>query len=165
MHDELVSARETIVLGAGCFWGVEDVLRARPGVVSTRVGYTGGGVPDPTYERVCSGTTGHAEAVEVVFDPSAIALDDLLRFFWSHHVATGSNRGQYRSIVGCDASQRAAVEAAKADVEASTGEPVTTEIVVGAPFYEAEDYHQQYYEKGRDAVREVRRQSGLPPAS
>jgi peptide-methionine (S)-S-oxide reductase len=155
---------ESIVLGAGCFWGVEDALRLVPGVVSTRVGYTGGGVAEPTYEQVCGGGTGHAEAVEVTFDPTATTLEDVLWYFWNHHVATGHNVGQYRSIIVCDADQLARVHAIRTEFETMTrGEVVTTQILTRVPFYEAEEYHQQYYEKGREVVREVRRQCGLPP--
>jgi peptide-methionine (S)-S-oxide reductase len=155
---------ETIVLGAGCFWGVEDVLRQQPGVVSTRVGYAGGDAVDPSYEQVCGGATGHAEVVEVRFRPEETTLAELLRFFWAHHAATGRNVGQYRSLVVCSDDQLPTVRAVKAEVEA-TGDALTTEILVDAPFYEAEEYHQQYYEKGREVVREVRRQCGLPPLS
>jgi peptide-methionine (S)-S-oxide reductase len=166
MSTEKPNERDTIVFGAGCFWGVEDALRLLPGVVSTRVGYAGGTAPDPTYEQVCAGRTGHAEAVEVSFDRGATSLEDLLWYFWNHHVATGNNVGQYRSIVVCRPDQLATVHAIRTKFETTTrGEIVTTEIVVDAPFYEAEEYHQQYYEKGRAVVREVRRRCGLPPES
>lgn len=156
---------EMIVLGAGCFWGVEDMLRIQPGVVATRVGYAGGTESNPSYERVCTGATGHAEVVEVRYRPGDVSLEALLRFFWMHHVATGRNLGQYRSIVIGREDQLAAIRAVRAEIEAmSPGEPVTTEILAGAPFYEAEEYHQQYYEKGRETVREVRRRCGLPPS-
>ncbi len=156
---------DVIILGAGCFWGVEDTLRLQPGVVATRVGYAGGDVPNPTYEQVCGGATGHAEVVEITYRPGDTSLEALLRFFWMHHVATGRNLGQYRSMVGCRAEQLPTVHAVRAEIEAMspTGEAVTTDVVVGVPFYEAEEYHQQYYEKGRETVREVRRQCGLPP--
>ena len=153
----------SVILGAGCFWGVEDAIRLLPGVLSTRVGFTGGHAPAPTYEQVCHGGTGHAEAVQVRYDPTATTLEALLSFFWSHHVATGRNVGQYRSIVVCRADELTVVEGVRATVEAANrGEAVTTQILVEAPFYEAEEYHQQYYEKGREVVREVRRQCGLP---
>src|SRR6476659_8481414 len=99
MNNESVDRHEVIVLGAGCFWGVEDTLRVQPGVVATRVGYAGGSVANPTYDQVCRGGTGHAEVVEVRFDPAATSLDELLRYFWTDHVATGRNLGQYRSII------------------------------------------------------------------
>jgi peptide-methionine (S)-S-oxide reductase len=159
--------QDVIILGAGCFWGVEDSLRIQPGVVSTRAGYAGGHVSNPTYEQVCSGSTGHAEAVEVTFDPTRTSLDELLEFFWTHHVATGRNIGQYRSLVVCSPDQAQTVERLKARIAAMLppGEAITTQILIDAPFYSAEVYHQQYYEKGREVVREVRRQCGLPPQS
>jgi methionine-S-sulfoxide reductase len=126
----------SVILGAGCFWGVEDAIRLLPGVVSTRVGFTGGHVQAPTYEQVCHGGTGHAEAVEVRYDPAATTLEALLSFFWSHHVATGRNVGQYRSIVVCRADELAIVEAVRASVETTNGgEAVTTQVLVEAPFY------------------------------
>jgi peptide-methionine (S)-S-oxide reductase len=153
----------SVILGAGCFWGVEDAIRLLPGVVSTRVGFAGGHLRAPSYEEVCQGGTGHAEVVEVRYDPTATTLEALLSYFWSHHVATGRNVGQYRSIVVCRADELAIVEAVRALVEATNGgDAVTTQVLVGSPFYEAEEYHQQYYEKGREVVREVRRQCGLP---
>lgn len=165
MTDETASGRETVVFGAGCFWGVEDALRVLPGVVATRVGYAGGRVASPTYEQVCSGGTGHAEAVEVTFDPTATTLEKLLTYFWTHHAATGRDLGQYRSLVVCGPEQAAAVAAVRAEIDAAAtnGEPVTTEVLVDVPFYEAEEYHQQYYDKQRELVREVRRRCDLTP--
>ena len=167
MTSDQAPNEEVIVLGAGCFWGVEDTLRQQPGVVSTRVGYAGGQLPHPTYEQVCSGSTGHAEVVELRFRPSETTLAAVLRFFWSHHIATGPNLGQYRSVVICSDHQLDVVRSVKAELDAArtSGEPLATQILVGALFYEAEEYHQQYYEKGREVVREVRRQCGLPPLS
>jgi peptide-methionine (S)-S-oxide reductase len=156
------SGAETIVLGAGCFWGVEDALARQPGVLATRVGYAGGDVEAPTYEQVCAGGTGHAEAVEVRFDPSVTTLEELLRYFWQHHAATASYAGQYRSLVVCDRAQLPTVERVKADVEAASADgPLATEVLADAPFYEAEEYHQQYYEKGREVARELRRRCEL----
>lgn len=158
----------SIILGAGCFWGVEDVLSQQPGVVFTRVGFVGGDTPKPSYERVCTGTTGHAEAVLVMFDPTELQIEELLRFFWTHHFPNGPNVGQYRSIVVCiDENDAEAVYRVKAELEAETPEkgPITTEILTDKPFYKAEEEHQKYYEKQREMVREVRRQSGLPENS
>lgn len=141
---------------AGCFWGVEAAFRNTEGVTGTRVGYTGGQLPNPTYEQVCSDTTGHAEAVEVEYDPSRVSYGELLNVFWENHDPTQRNRqgpdvgSQYRSaIFWHDDEQRRAAEESRATEEASGrhARPVVTEIVQAVPFYEAEDYHQQYLEK------------------
>lgn len=141
---------------AGCFWGVEAAFRNTEGVTGTRVGYTGGRLPNPTYEQVCSDTTGHAEAVEVEYDPSRVSYGDLLNVFWENHDPTQRNRqgpdvgSQYRSaIFWHDDEQRRAAEQSRAAEEASGrhSRPIVTEIVQAVPFYEAEDYHQQYLEK------------------
>lgn len=143
---------------AGCFWGVEAAFRQRlgRGVTDTAVGYTGGHVDHPTYEQVCSDTTGHAEAVDVTFDPSRLTYEELLDIFWSCHDPTQKNRqgpdvgSQYRSAVFYhnDAQKRQA-EASKAAL-ASSGRfsaPIVTEIVPAQTFWRAEEYHQQYLEK------------------
>ena len=137
----------------GCFWGMEDILRKIPGVLETRVGYTGGTLAKPTYRDVTTGTTGHAEAVEVVFDPSRISYEELLRYFFRMHDPTTRNSQghdvgtQYRSAIFThDDEQRRAAERVKAEVERS-GKwkgPIVTEIVPAGPFYVAEDYHQKY---------------------
>lgn len=141
---------------AGCFWGVEDSFRRVPGVFSTRVGYTGGHVDHPTYEQVCSHTTGHAEAVEVAFDPGQVSYDELLEVFWSAHDPTQLNRqgldigDNYRSAIFVhDEEQAAAAKSSKAELDASDryGKPIVTEIEPAGTFWEAEDYHQQYFEK------------------
>ena len=146
------------IFGLGCFWGAERVFWQAPGVYTTAVGYAGGFTPNPTYEEVCSGLTGHTEAVLVVFDPEQIALDELLRLFWENHDPTqGMRQGndvgtQYRSaILWADESQRAAAEASRdmyqqALTAAGHGE-ITTEIAPAGPFYYAEPYHQQYLAK------------------
>jgi peptide-methionine (S)-S-oxide reductase len=140
--------------GAGCFWGVEAAFRRLDGVTATRVGYTGGTLENPTYEDVCSHTTGHAEVVEVTYDPEQISYDDLLRVFWDKHDPTQLNRqgwdigDQYRSAIFVhDDEQRAAAEASKEREQASHRRPIVTEITPAQTFYEAEDYHQQYLEK------------------
>jgi peptide-methionine (S)-S-oxide reductase len=146
------------VFAMGCFWGAERCFWTRKGVYSTAVGYAGGFTPNPTYEEVCSGRTGHAEVVRVVFDPAAISYDELLRVFWESHDPTqGMRQGndigtQYRSaIYSHDAAQRAAAEASRdayqrALTAARRGE-ITTEIADAPEFYYAEAYHQQYLAK------------------
>jgi peptide-methionine (S)-S-oxide reductase len=149
---------ERAVFGLGCFWGAERVFWEAPGVYTTAVGYAGGYTPNPTYEEVCSGSTGHTEAVLVVFDPAKISRDEILRAFWEGHDPTqgmrqGNDMGtQYRSAVlyGSD-EQKAAVEASRDRYQASLtaagrGE-ITTEIAPAGPFYYAEGYHQQYLDK------------------
>ena len=149
---------EQIVVGMGCFWGAERVFWQTDGVYTTAVGYAGGYTPNPTYEEVCSGRTGHTEAVLVVFDPKAISLEGVLKRFWENHDPTqamrqGNDVGtQYRSAVYfAGPEQRAVVEATRAAfqprlTEAGLGE-ITTEIAEAGPFYYAEDYHQQYLSK------------------
>jgi peptide-methionine (S)-S-oxide reductase len=145
----------------GCFWGVERKFWQIPGVWVTAVGYAGGLTPNPTYEEVCSGRTGQAEAVLVVFDPARISYDQLLRAFWEGHDPTqGMRQGndvgtQYRSAIYVyDEAQRAAAEASKAAYQTALAEqgygPITTEIAEAGPFYFAEDYHQQYLAKNPD---------------
>jgi peptide-methionine (S)-S-oxide reductase len=142
--------------GAGCFWGVEAAYRQIPGVLSTRVGYLGGTMDNPTYRDVCSGRTGHAEVVEVKYDPARLTYDDLLTVFWENHDPTTLNRQgpdvgeQYRSAIFYhDDEQKAAAEASKEERDRSGKyrRPIVTEITPASTFYEAEDYHQQYLEK------------------
>jgi peptide-methionine (S)-S-oxide reductase len=140
--------------GAGCFWGVEAAFRRTQGVTGTKVGYAGGGVDNPTYEQVCSDTTGHAEVVEVTYDPEQVPYEQLLTIFWLEHDPTQLNRqgpdvgSQYRSVVFVhDDDQRAAAEASREAVQARFTRPVVTQIEDAPPFWEAEDYHQQYLEK------------------
>ncbi len=149
-----------LVVGMGCFWGAEKTFWETPGVHTTAVGYAGGYTPNPTYEEVCSGSTGHAEVVLVVFDPSKTALEEMLRTFWENHDPTqgmrqGNDLGtQYRSVLLVDGeAQRAAAETSRAAYgerlrEAGFGE-ISTEIEAAAdhPYYYAEDYHQQYLHK------------------
>jgi peptide-methionine (S)-S-oxide reductase len=149
---------QQVVVGMGCFWGAERVFWQAPGVYTTAVGYAGGYTPNPTYEEVCSGSTGHTEVVLVVFDPAETAYEEILRLFWENHDPTqGMRQGndvgtQYRSaIYVSDETQRAAAEASRAayaDRLHAAGYPeVSTEIADGGPFYYAEDYHQQYLDK------------------
>jgi peptide-methionine (S)-S-oxide reductase len=140
--------------GAGCFWGVEAAFRRTQGVTGTKVGYAGGGVDNPTYEQVCSDTTGHAEVVEVTYDPEQVPYEQLLTIFWLEHDPTQLNRqgpdvgSQYRSVIFVhDEEQRAAAEASREAVQARFGRPVVTQIENAPPFWEAEDYHQHYLEK------------------
>lgn len=149
-------AREKIILGAGCFWGVESTFSKIKGVTSTRVGYAGGVTTKPTYEDVCSHNTGHAEVVEVEYDPAQISLDALLDVFWTSHNPTGGRKlnadsgSQYRSAIFFTIpAQEAAVRASAAKWEASGkfSGPIQTEILLAPPFHVAEEYHQKYHEK------------------
>jgi len=141
---------------AGCFWGVEVAFRRIPGVTITRVGYTGGDTLDPSYEMVCTGQTGHAEAVEVTFDPARVGYDDLLEVFWAVHDPTQRDRqgpdvgSQYRSaIFAHNPEQDLAARASMARLAAANpnSAEIATEIAPAGIFYSAEDYHQQYMEK------------------
>ena len=147
---------EIATFAAGCFWGVEDAFRQFEGVLSTRVGYTGGAVDHPTYDQVCDEGTGHAEAVEVTFDPNVVSYEELVEFLWRIHDPTQLNRqgpdvgDQYRSAIFVHDDRQAKIaEASKDALEASGILPtaVATEIVPAETFWEAEDYHQQYFEK------------------
>jgi peptide-methionine (S)-S-oxide reductase len=141
---------------AGCFWGVEDAFRQVRGVTDATVGYTGGHTANPTYREVCSDRTGHAEAVEVEFDPQQVSYHELLAAFFQMHDPTQLNRQgpdygtQYRSAIFFqDAEQEAAARAAKQALEraGTFKRPIVTEIVAAGPFYRAEEYHQRYFEK------------------
>jgi peptide-methionine (S)-S-oxide reductase len=147
-------AENKAMFGAGCFWGVEAAFRRTQGVTGTKVGYAGGGVDNPTYEQVCSDTTGHAEVVEVTYDDEQVPYEQLLTIFWLEHDPTQLNRqgpdvgSQYRSVIFVhDEEQRAAAEASREAVQARFTRPVVTQIEDAPPFWEAEDYHQQYLEK------------------
>ncbi|MGO9646598.1 MAG: peptide-methionine (S)-S-oxide reductase MsrA [Terriglobales bacterium] len=144
------------IFAAGCFWGVEATFRQLPGVISTRVGYTGGQTSNPTYKDVCTDRTGHAEAVEVTYDPAKLSYDKLLDVFWENHDPTQVNRQgpdfgtQYRTaIFFTTPEQEAAARASKEALEKSRRfrQPLATQIVPAVTFHEAEDYHQQYLEK------------------
>jgi peptide-methionine (S)-S-oxide reductase len=142
---------EHAIFGAGCFWGVEAAFRKVDGVVATRVGYSGGTTTAPTYEEVCAHRTGHAEVVEVVFDPARLSYEKLLQVFWANHNPTlraFDSGSQYRSVIFTTTSEQAGIaERSRAAEESRRGARITTQIVPAAPFYEAEEYHQQYYEK------------------
>jgi len=150
------AAREKVLFGAGCFWGVEATFAQVKGVTNTRVGYSGGVTKNPTYEDVCSHTTGHAEVVELEYDPAQITFSKLLDVFWEiHDPTTGQRQGpdvgsQYRSAIffmtpGQEATARAS--AARLQESGKLSAPITTEILLASPFYAAEDYHQKYYAK------------------
>jgi peptide-methionine (S)-S-oxide reductase len=147
---------EKATFAAGCFWGVEAAFRQVPGVVATTVGYTGGHTRNPTYEEVCTDRTGHAEAVQVEFDPARVSYEQLLDVFWSEHDPTQLNRQgpdvgtQYRSAVFFHSdAQRAAAERSKKALEQSGryARPMVTEIRPASEFFPAEEYHQRYLEK------------------
>ena len=150
---------------AGCFWGVEAAFRQTKGVKATAVGYTGGTTKNPTYEQVCTDTTGHAEAVEVEYDPAEVSYDQLLSVFWENHDPTQMNRqgpdygSQYRSAIFFRTpEQHAAATAAKERLErgGKFKRPIATQIVPATEFYRAEEYHQQYLEKRGQASCHIR---------
>jgi peptide methionine sulfoxide reductase msrA/msrB len=147
---------ETAILAGGCFWGMEEILRKIPGVVATKVGYTGGTVKNPTYEQVCSGQTGHAEGLQVVFDPGQLTYEQLLGYFFRMHDPTTLNRQhndvgtQYRSAIFYTSdAQRQTAERVKTTVDKSGRfkRPIVTEITAASEFYPGEDYHQKYLVK------------------
>ena len=157
--DDRLDGAELATFAAGCFWGVEAAFRQIEGVLETRVGYTGGQTPDPSYKQVCAHTTGHAEAVEVWFDPTRVSYEQLLETFWRTHNPTTRNRqgwdigSQYRSAVFVHDAEQAELAAASLDKEQTNlRKRIATEITPAGPFYEAEEYHQRYFEKqGRAA--------------
>jgi peptide-methionine (S)-S-oxide reductase len=147
---------EKATFAAGCFWGVEAAFRQVPGVLDAAVGYSGGGFPNPTYEDVCTGRTGHAESVQVEFDPARVSYDQLLDVFWENHDPTTLNRQgpdvgtQYRSVIFVEGpEQEKAAKESKERLEKSGRyrRPIVTEIAPAQPFWRAEDYHQRYLEK------------------
>jgi peptide methionine sulfoxide reductase msrA/msrB len=155
-EDGVKPAREKVLFGAGCFWGVEAAFAQVRGVTGTRVGYSGGVTKNPTYEDVCSHTTGHAEVVEVEYDPAQLSFSALLDVFWvSHDPTTGHRQGpdigsQYRSAIFFTTPEQEATARASAALLEKSGKldrPITTEILLTGPFYAAEEYHQKYYAK------------------
>jgi peptide-methionine (S)-S-oxide reductase len=145
---------EKATLAAGCFWGVESAFRQIDGVIDAPVGYTGGTLANPTYRDVCTGRTGHAEALEVTFDPARVTYEQLLDAFWKMHDSTTPNRQgpdvgtQYRSAIFFHSpAQEAAARASKEKAQARFRKPIVTEITPASEFYRAEDYHQRYFEK------------------
>jgi peptide-methionine (S)-S-oxide reductase len=149
-------ALQRATFAAGCFWGVEASFRQLEGVVKTRVGYTGGNTADPDYGQVCSGMTGHAESVDVWFDPTVVSYGDLLDAFWSMHDPTmgGDSGSSYRSAIFVhDREHEQLAIASRDERQCAFARPIATEIVPASTFYDAEDYHQQYYAKhGAGAV-------------
>lgn len=144
---------ETATFGAGCFWGVEETFRRLPGVTETAVGYMGGVTENPSYQDVCTDTTGHAEVVHVTYDPSQISYEQLLQVFWDNHDPTQKNRQgpdigtQYRSVIFThSAEQEAAAKAAIAELERTKRftKPIATHVEPAGPFWRAEEYHQKY---------------------
>ncbi len=149
-----MSATEKATFAAGCFWGVESTFRRVKGVISTQVGYAGGHHPNPTYREVCTGFTGHAESLEIEFDPDQVSYEQLLEVFWDEHDPTTLNRqgpdvgSQYRSAIFYHTpEQEAAARASKEKLQSRYSRPIVTEIIPASEFYRAEEYHQQYFEK------------------
>ena len=159
--DSASTKTQHATFAAGCFWGIESAFREVPGVLDARVGYEGGSTANPSYEEVCTGRTGHAEVVQVEYDPSRVSYEALLEVFWSIHDPTTPNRQgpdigtQYRSAIFTHTpEQQAAAEASKRTLEQAQQlrRPIVTEIVPAQPFYAAEEYHQRYFAKrGIDA--------------
>jgi peptide-methionine (S)-S-oxide reductase len=150
------TVKEKATFAAGCFWGVESTFRAVPGVLDVAVGYTGGRTENPSYEEVCTGRTGHAEAVEVIYDPGRVSYDTLLGIFFENHDPTTPNRQgpdvgeQYRSAIfvhSPEQEREARAAVAALDAAKRFRRPVVTQIVPEAPFWRAEEYHQRYFEK------------------
>lgn len=147
----------TATFGGGCFWCVDAVYQYVPGVIKITSGYAGGTVPNPTYEQVCTGRTGHAEVVQITYDPSKVTYDQLLDLFWKAHDPTTLNRQgadhgtQYRSIIlTTSPEEAAAAEASKKKAQELFSEPIVTEIVPLTAFYPAEEYHQDYYRNNKE---------------
>ena len=147
----------TATFGGGCFWCVDAVYQYVPGVIKITSGYAGGSVPNPTYEQVCTGRTGHAEVVQITYDPSKVSYDQLLDLFWKAHDPTTLNRQgadhgtQYRSIILTSTPEEAATaQASKKKAQAQFPDPIVTEIVPLTAFYPAEEYHQDYYRNNKD---------------
>jgi peptide-methionine (S)-S-oxide reductase len=145
---------EKATFGAGCFWGVEAAFRQVKGVLSTAVGYEGGHLDNPTYKDVCSGKTGHAEVVQVEFDPAQVPYNDILKVFWDNHDPTTLNRqgpdvgAQYRSAIFFHSpEQEATAKTSKEQMQSRYKNKIVTEITPATEFYRAEEYHQQYLEK------------------
>ena len=147
---------ETATFGAGCFWGVEAAFQGVPGLIETAVGYSGGHMPNPTYKDVCTDETGHAEVVQVSFDPAKVSYEQILNVFWQAHDPTQVNRqgpdfgAQYRSAIFFHSSEQEAIakkSRAALDASKKLKRPIATEITPAAAFYRAEEYHQKYLQK------------------
>ena len=153
---EIPAGAETITLGAGCFWCIEAAYKQLDGVISATSGYMGGAKKNPTYEDICSGSSGHAEVVQVVFDPNKIALEKVLAWFWDLHDPTTLNRqgkdvgDQYRSVIFYHSDeQKKIAEASKAAAKANFKDPIVTKIDQAVVFYPAENYHQDFYQENK----------------
>lgn len=149
---------ESLVLGGGCFWCLDATYRLMPGVKNVISGYAGGSVPNPSYEEVCTGVTGHAEVVKIEYDPAQVSIEKLLGFFWTVHDPTtmnsqGNDHGtQYRSIILYqNQEQKTAAEKSKAEAQKKHSDPIVTEILPLKTFYRAEEYHQDYFKKNPHA--------------
>jgi peptide-methionine (S)-S-oxide reductase len=149
---------EVATLGGGCFWCLEAVFERIPGVKTVTSGYAGGTVPNPTYKQVCTGTTGHAEVVQVEFDPSVVTYADVLHTFWECHDPTTLNRQgadvgtQYRSVIFYNNDQQKMIaEQSRSEAQKESSDPIVTEIQPLKTFYKAEDYHQQYFDNNQNA--------------
>jgi peptide-methionine (S)-S-oxide reductase len=147
---------ETATFGAGCFWGVEAAFQGMPGVIETAVGYSGGHMPNPTYKDVCTDETGHAEVVQVTFDPAKVSYEQILNVFWQAHDPTQVNRqgpdfgAQYRSAIFFHSPEQEAIakkSRAALDASKKLKRPIATEISPASTFYRAEEYHQKYLQK------------------
>lgn len=152
------AATERITFGGGCFWCMEAVFQRLKGVKAVASGYAGGTVPNPTYKQVCGGDTGHAEVVQLEFDPAEVKFDTLLKVFWAAHDPTTLNRQgadhgtQYRSVIFYEnEEQKAAAEKSKAAAQADFKDPIVTQIAPLTKFYKAEDYHQNYFNENSNA--------------
>jgi peptide-methionine (S)-S-oxide reductase len=158
-YELLVKMEEQIaIFGAGCFWHVEEVFSKIKGVIKTRVGYTGGGTKNPTYEQVSSGKTGHAEAIEIIFDSEKITYKELLDVFWKMHNPTSLNRQgpdigtNYRSAIFClNQKQKEIAIKSKKENQKNFTNPIVTNITMAGVFYPAEEYHQKYFKKHENA--------------
>jgi peptide-methionine (S)-S-oxide reductase len=163
---------EKAIFAAGCFWGVEHAFMQIDGVTATAVGYTGGSLDNPDYRTVCGGRTGHAEAVEVEFDPALVSYEQLLAVFWGEHDPTQKDRqgpdigSQYRSgIFVFSPEQRATAEASLQAMQTHLGRPIVTEITEASTFWKAEDYHQRYFEKHGQVACKLRAPAPVEPRS
>ncbi|HWW01720.1 MAG TPA: peptide-methionine (S)-S-oxide reductase MsrA [Candidatus Acidoferrum sp.] len=155
--DKSTHPTETATLGGGCFWCTEAIFQMLPGVKSVASGYAGGTTENPTYKEVCTGKTGHAEVIQVTYDPQVVAYEKILATFWDAHDPTTLNRQgadsgtQYRSIILYDSeAQKSAAEKSKAEAQKHFGKPIVTEIAPLKKFYKAEGYHQDYYRSNPD---------------
>jgi peptide-methionine (S)-S-oxide reductase len=168
----MIREMEKATFAAGCFWGVEHTFREIEGVSDAVSGYTGGTAENPTYKQVCTGSTGHAEAVEVTFDPAVVSYEQLLAHFWNIHNPTTLNRqgwdvgSQYRSAIFTHSEeQRQAAEASRDAAQTHQSKPIVTQIAAASTFWPAEDYHQRYVEKNGREVCKITAPAPVEPAA